>query len=63
MKIGEKIKKIRIEKGLTQDDVAKRSYLSPVTVNRIENGHQVPTRPTIKCIADALGVIVDDIAG
>lgn len=63
LSVGDRISIIRTKKKLTQDEVAKRSYLSPVTVNRIENGHQVPTRPTIKCIADALGVPIDEFSG
>ena len=56
MEIGQTIRKIRIEKGLKQYQLARLSYLAPETMNRIENGFYYPSRKVIKLIADALGV-------
>ena len=47
--LGEKIRQARREKGLTQEQLAE-GICSPITVSRIENGHQMPS----KAILDAL---------
>ena len=55
MTIGEKIKFLRLSKKLTQSaicgDLITRNMLS-----RIENGAALPSLPTLKQLADALGV-------
>jgi transcriptional regulator with XRE-family HTH domain len=63
MEIGQTIRKIRIEKGLKQYQLARLSYLAPETMNRIENGFYYPSRKIIKLIADALGVSVEELRG
>ena len=56
MTIGEKIKKTRVEKGLTQKELANRLNSSYVMVNQYENGKRNPKLETIKKIAKALDV-------
>jgi transcriptional regulator with XRE-family HTH domain len=55
MEIGQKIREMRIAKGLKQYQLANLAYLAPESMNRIENGLYYPSRKVIKLIADALG--------
>jgi transcriptional regulator with XRE-family HTH domain len=60
--IGDKIKKIRNKKGLTQDELARKAELPYTTLTKIESN--VITRPTIQTvvkIAKGLGVGIDDL--
>ncbi len=56
MFIGEKIKKLRKEKGLTQKELAKRLGVTQQMIASYENGVRYPKMETIKKIADALNV-------
>lgn len=51
---------LRVERGLTQQEVADRAGLSRQTVARLEQKDDVePNAPTIKKLADAYGLKVD----
>jgi transcriptional regulator with XRE-family HTH domain len=50
------LKEIRLDKLISQEDLAKKSGVSSVTINRLERGHQKPNFKTIHKLADALGV-------
>lgn len=53
--IGERIKKIRLENNLTQDELAKRcGYSSRSTISKIEDGERNLTSKKIETIAKAL---------
>jgi transcriptional regulator with XRE-family HTH domain len=56
MKIGQEIKKLRLDKGMTQEDLAERTNLSTRTIQRIENGEVDPRAYTLQTIASALEV-------
>lgn len=49
---------IRVQRGLTQQEVAERSHISRQTISRLEQGAE-PNGPTIKKLADAYGVEVE----
>lgn len=53
-------KKIRMQKGLTCQQVADRCGISNAEVNRIENGQRDPTIKTLFAISQALGVALED---
>lgn len=54
MEIGERIRNRRIELGMTQDELAKRTgYASRSSVNKIEMARELPSRK-IELFADAL---------
>ena len=60
--IGDKIKKIRTKKGLTQDALARKAEIPYTTLTKIESN--VITKPTIQTvakIAKGLGVSIDDL--
>lgn len=54
--IGERIKQCRLERGMTQKDLAERMGISPVCISQYETGKRVPKIETIDRIATALGV-------
>ena len=63
MTLGENIKKIRKEKGLTQKELGKISGINEAQIRRYELGgkNSNPKVETIKKIADALGVKIIDL--
>lgn len=63
MDIGEKIKKIRKNKGLTQKDLAIRLNVSEAMVSQYESKNSNLRLKTIQKIAFALGVEIEDIIG
>lgn len=54
--IGQKIKELRIKRGLTQEELAARTNLSVRTIQRIESGDVDPRTYTLNLLAEALGV-------
>lgn len=61
MTIGENIRKIRKEKGLTQSELAKKIGMSYQQIGQYEKGKRQPKIETIDKIATALGVRIVDI--
>jgi transcriptional regulator with XRE-family HTH domain len=60
--IGKNIKKYRNKLGISQDVLSKRANLAFHTNAKIEAGATPnPTIETVKKIADALGVSIDDL--
>ena len=60
--IGKNLKKIRQEKGISQDRLSKLADLSLNTVVTVESGLNLnPTIETLTKIAQALDVKVDDL--
>lgn len=60
--VGDNIKKIRTKKGLTQDDLVRKSGVKHTTLTKIESN--VVTKPTVQTvakIAKALGVTIEDL--
>jgi len=55
-KIGERLKALRLAKGLSQSEVIRRSGLMGAYLSRIENGHTVPTLRNLKRLAKAFGI-------
>jgi transcriptional regulator with XRE-family HTH domain len=56
MLIGERLKKIRESRKMSQGDVERKSGLSREFVSKIENGHAVPVITTLEKMARALDV-------
>lgn len=53
--IGERIKKLRIEKKLTQDALAEMASLDQRTISHIENGHSL-SMSTLESLVKALNI-------
>ncbi len=60
-KIGFFLKELRKEKGLTQEQLAERFYMSNRTVSRWENGNNMPDLSILVELADFYGVDVREI--
>ena len=54
MSIGSTIRTYRLQKGMSQGDIEKRTGLLRCYLSRVENGHTVPSLETLQKIAHAL---------
>jgi transcriptional regulator with XRE-family HTH domain len=60
-KFGENMKKIRLEKGMSQGDICRSLGLDRAYISNVENGKQNLTLSTIDKVAKVLGVSVDQL--
>lgn len=58
MTIGEKIKYLRNQLGITQGKLAEISGIHPVSIRKYETNKMIPQPPQIRKIAEALGVSI-----
>ncbi|HWE85157.1 MAG TPA: helix-turn-helix transcriptional regulator [Terracidiphilus sp.] len=56
MKIGTVIRAHRLQRGLSQGDIEKKTGLLRCYLSRVENGHTIPSLDTLSKIALALDV-------
>ncbi len=54
MNIGVTIRGMRLQRGMSQGDIEKRTGLLRCYLSRVENGHTVPSLETLQKIAGAL---------
>lgn len=59
--IGSRIRKHRLERGLSQEVVSERADLTPAHYSHIERGHTKPSLPTLVGIANVFDVSIDDL--
>lgn len=59
--IGQKIRELRIKRGLTQEELAERTKLSVRTIQRIESGEVDPRTYTLTLLAEALDVELETL--
>ena len=55
------ILKLRMQKGLSQDELAEKIMVTRQAVSRWENGESLPDIERCKRLADVFGVTVDDL--
>lgn len=60
MQIGEKIKRLRVEKQLTQEELANRCELSKGFISQLENDLTSPSIATLIDILDILGTNLNE---
>ena len=60
-RLGENLKRIRTEKGISQGDIARALEMDKSFVSNIENGKTNPTLATIAKLAKAIGVSVGEL--
>jgi len=60
-KLGENIKKIRIQKGMSQGDICRALDMDRGYMSTIENGKKNITIQQLERLAQALGVSVDKL--
>jgi transcriptional regulator with XRE-family HTH domain len=56
-----RLAQVRQEKGMTQEQLAAATGVHRVTIARIETGEVSPKAETLMKLADALGVLMDDL--
>ena len=56
-----RLKQIRLEKGLSQSKLADLSGIDTSNISRLESGGRTPNLQTIKKVADALKISLDEI--
>lgn len=61
MNIGERIKTIRQEKGLSQYELAKRADISQSFLSYIEKGEKSPTVRTLEKITKAVEIPLEEL--
>lgn len=59
--VGRNVKRVRQEKGLTQEQLAERSGFSQQYISGLEQGRRNPTIVTLYELADALGASYLDL--
>lgn len=60
--LGKAIRQLRNERGMTQEALAQEAGVTVGHLSMIERGHSNPTWGTVRRIAGALGVAVEDLA-
>lgn len=61
MNIGEKLKIIRKDRGLTQEKLSDITKISIASIQRYELGKRQPTMKTVNKFAEALEVSIDEL--
>lgn len=61
VKIGDKLKRARIQNALTQQQLADKAGLTTASAARIERNETEPRPTTLRKLADALGVEPGDL--
>ncbi len=56
-----RLAEVRQAKGMTQEQLSAATGVHRVTIARIETGEASPMAKTLKRLADALGVAMDDL--
>lgn len=57
----ENLKRIRTQKGISQDELSKKNEIHPVQFSRYERAQSVPSIDVVQKIADALEVTIDEL--
>lgn len=60
---GERLRRIRESKGWSRKTLAEETGLATDTIEKYESGLREPRLFTAACLADTLGVSLDDLAG
>ena len=55
--------KLRMQKGLTQEELAEKVYVTRQAVSRWENGDTVPNTETLKVLSKFYGVSINTLLG
>lgn len=63
LSIGDRIKRIRKEKNLSQHDLAVISGVAQQTISNAETGRNDPNSESLRLLADALGVSKSELLG
>ena len=56
LRLASELRRLRLESGLTMDDLAAKLLVSEAKVSRMENGITLPSAADVRCIYSAIGV-------
>ena len=59
MTFGKKIKKLRTDNGLTQDELAEKIYVTRTAISKWESGRGFPNIESLKAISKYFSVSLD----
>ena len=62
MAFADNLRRARLERFLSQAELARRAGVHPLTVTRLENGTTAPSTRTLRALAEALSVEPGDLA-
>lgn len=60
---GDKLRKTREDKGLSQAELAEKAGLQPSAISHFESGRRSPSLDNLRRLADALSVAIDYLLG
>lgn len=63
MELGSRIRELRMDAGLSQDELAKRVYVARQTVSNWENNKTLPDLESLKLLAATFDASVDSLIG
>lgn len=63
MSFGDRLRDLRVEKNMTQEDLSKKLNVSRATVGRYETNERFPDKDILKKIADIFDVSLDFLLG
>lgn len=61
MRFSETLKKLRQDKGITQEELAKETFISRSTISKFESGSLYPTKDNAERLANFFDVDVEDL--
>jgi XRE family transcriptional regulator, regulator of sulfur utilization len=59
--LGQAIRELRTERGLTQEALASEAEMHPTWISRLESGQHDPAWSTVQRISEALGVSMREL--
>lgn len=60
-KFGKRLRELRLERGLTQEQIAERIHIEPENYSRLENGLSFPKPENIEKLATAFNVKISEL--
>lgn len=61
MTFGEKLKKLRTDNGLTQDELAEKTYVTRTAISKWENNKGYPSIDSLKQLSNLFHISIDEL--
>lgn len=61
MKLGEKIKQLRVSHNMTQDELAKKCFVTRTAVSKWENDNGLPNLESLILISECFDISIDKL--
>ena len=61
MELNEKLRELRRQKGMTQEELAQKLYVSRTAISKWESGRGYPNIDSLKAIAECFSVTLDEL--